>query len=512
MFDESLYLSVDPNPANVMAELQRGQIIVLRQIPEILQLGEKILDLTFKYSGKQGYAKVKGLMETGSADNLEAIFLFYRAIRAVMDSRYISCLFSDLIKSFNLPNQILIDSSTFRIILKSQYENVQQRQDLFDPVDFVGRGPNDREQIFYKHFWGCPHRDIDVRHGHFQFNFWFPWHAMNKEQSLLFFPEAYRSDVPQYGKDLDPDSPSNWGLGHAMSVPLTFGDTLLFHSQVVHASPSQSPEKDRISTEIRVAAGALDGNERVYRRLYWNIQNFQTSLDEKVSPQERAEEYLTTVFDQDVTLNKALQGCTAHAVVHRLFLKPYSSLDAAFMNRSSEALSNMLLLNAEEWELLLSRLMSLPSGEDLNFMLARISYHQGFKDVSLKFILRILDGTQSFHWSLQAARLAEELLCDDIALDGFYKTIDLAKTSDFKLDRFTLDMPPPRSPGLLQLFPDSTISITEWFIKRIRINKLITPNPSGLDPTLLYGPEPPIRYRNQLTKGYVPETCCMVSE
>ncbi|WP_180271642.1 hypothetical protein [Leptospirillum ferriphilum] len=160
----------------------------------------------------------------------------------------------------------------------------------------------------------------------------------------------------------------------------------------------------------------------------------------------------------------------------------------------------MLLLNAEEWELLLSRLMSLPSGEDLNFMLARISYHQGFKDVSLKFILRILDGTQSFHWSLQAARLAEELLCDDIALDGFYKTIDLAKTSDFKLDRFTLDMPPPRSPGLLQLFPDSTISITEWFIKRIRINKLITPNPSGLDPTLLYGPEPPIRYRNQLTK------------
>src|SRR5262249_21503516 len=140
----------------------------------------------------------------------------------------------------------------------------------------VGRGGGETAEAFLgaTNKGGGPHRDVDVAHYTFQLNFWFPLHDVPAENSLLLFPEIYTKPVP-YQQIPDPlREPDRWGYGKALRRALRVGDLVLFHSQHFHASPSEAPERDRLSAELRIASACIDDNAHVYRRLFWRAENF----------------------------------------------------------------------------------------------------------------------------------------------------------------------------------------------------------------------------------------------
>lgn len=426
---------------------QRDAIVVLRDVPEIHQLGKTIYAVAEQLGGRKCAAEMAPLMRSGDVPSIEALSVFYRAFRHLRDSRYISCLFSDLVSSLGLPLPILLDTGYCRMMVPGHAAEAAARPDLFDPTEFRAPHPNEAETMIQGGGWGNAHRDIDVRHYHYQINFWFPLHELEAERSLLLFPESYRSEVPQYGPLGDPDDPDSWGFGRALRVPLKFGDTLIFHSQQLHASPSQARARSRFTVELRVAAGCIDDNALIYRRLFWHIENFRSSPEAV----ERARDLTTR---EKPSLDYALLAKTAHASVHRLFRHPIQSLTAGYAHSTTAALDDAIRLDNDGWTKLFAHLDRLASsGEDLWLLVARIAARQNCREMADAALVRLLLRTESYFWALEAGRVAAENGLGALAVSAFKQAQRLANTSDVALDRLTPRMPAPRSRGVLQLLP-----------------------------------------------------------
>lgn len=456
-------------PGPVFDELQKGTIVVLRNLPEIHQLGVTLRRLAGDFGGSTCEAEIAELMRDGDVTRLETLANLYRAFRHLRDSRYLSCLFSDVIASIGLPSPILIDSGYCRMVVPSYAAKAATCPTLFDPMEFQPRGPNEAEGMISGGAWGNAHRDIDVRHYHFQINFWFPLHDLDANRSLLLFPDSYRRDVPQYGRLSNPDEPDSWGFGSALRIPLRFGDTLLFHSQHLHASPSQARAANRFTVELRVAAACIDDNARIYRRLFWNVKNFASNSADGITAIARAAE-LAEVQNRSRPFDAIIRGRTAHSIMHYLFRKISASLAAGYIHRSANIFDDVICLDEYCWRSIVSCLDRFDCGEDLWLMLARIAKSQQQQCLVGVALERILSHSQSYFWALEAGRLAAENRLWEIATKCFERAHVLAESSDISLDRYSGKMPPPRdSRQILQLLPATARRAARtfvWFARR----------------------------------------------
>jgi hypothetical protein len=445
----------------VFDPLRSGSVMVYRGVPEIHALGEIICAETARRFNPEVAAGVGDLMREGDIHDLETYSAFYRVFRDLRDSRLLSALFASLIEGWDLPKPLVLDAGYCRMVAPNFIDSARQRPDLFDPREFV-HNPVEPETMPHGSSWGRAHRDVDVRHYHFQANLWFPLHDLDAKRTLLIFPEAYRRDVPQYGTLLDPEKPHEWGFGKPLQVPLKFGDMLLFHSQQLHASPSQSRQRSRFTVELRIAAGCMDDNSGVYRRIFWNAANFRPRKPEAAIRQ--LAEPPSPQFDPEF----ALAGRTAHAVVHRLFRDPASSLRAGYVRREDVVLDGAFPLEWDAWLRILKRLDELPCGEDLLLLVARLLLRQRQQDLAAGILQKLYEQTQSYFWLMEAGRVAAVAGLYGFAELSFTRAGMLAKRSDVALDRFVKDMPPPRSPQILQLLPQPAARAARLFARRVK--------------------------------------------
>lgn len=458
--------------------LRTGSVAVFRDMPEVHALGDTIRAQAAKLCEPNSAAGVADLFRTGKSRDLETYSAIYRIFRSLRDSRYLSSLFSDFVDGLDLPKPVLIDSGYCRMLAPQLIDRANNHPELFDATEFQPRDPSDSEQMLQGQMWGNAHRDIDTRHYHFQINLWFPLHDLDETQTLLLFPDAYRGDVAQYGKLPDADDPSGWGFGQALQVPLKFGDVLVFHSQQLHASPSQSLTKDRFTVEIRVASGCIDDNSRIYRRIFWSLPNFKPRHD-GVGGASMLAEQLTEPAHDPFDIDHVLAGQTAHAVVHRLFRTASASLSAGFLRRPDSVLNDAFSLDESSWSRVLDRLDGLLCGEDLLLLVARLLLRQGYLTKGTDLLRKISDRTKSYFWALEVGFFAANAQSYGLAENAFERAERLANLSDVALDRYTCDMPPPRSQGLLQLLPASAARIARHFVHRIQTGQ--TTNGGMLD-------------------------------
>jgi hypothetical protein len=434
-------LEARQNTANsaIFKLLQDGVIVVLRDVPEIHELGSKLQDVAERLRGDRARAVVAELMRAGDVPSLDTLSVFYHAFRHLRDSRYVSALFADFVSSFDLPQPLLIDAGHCRMAVPHLAKAASARPDLFDPAEFAPRHPNEAEGMIVGETWGNAHRDIDVRHYHYQINFWFPLHDLEAQRSLLLFPASYRRDVPQYGPLANPDDPDGWGFGPAVSVPLRFGDMLIFHSQQLHASPSKARHRSRLTVELRVASGCLDDNASIYRRLFWNSRNFLPGTG----------------------------GETAQSVLYGLFNDPAQYLAAGHALSTPDTLDGIATLDAGAWSRVVARLDECPAGEDLCLLVARVAFRQRQTEAASAAICRIRDTTESYFWALEAGRVASEGGFKQMAISCFERSLVLASRSRIRLDRYTGRMPVRSKEYSLQLLPRQARRAARVFLATI---------------------------------------------
>jgi hypothetical protein len=429
---------------SIFSLLQDDTIIVIRNMPEIRELGSTLRRLAGISGGRAD--EIEALMQTGKVASVEALAAFHAAFRHLRDSRYLSCLFSDAIADFGLPMPILVDSGFCRMVVPDLIEQVGARPDLFAPTGFESPGPGEAEPMLQGGSWGHPHRDIDGRHYHYQLNFWFPLHDLDKRGSLLLFPDAYRKDVLQYGRFASPDNPDDWGFGRALQVPLKFGDTLVFHSQQLHASPAFGPGQSRFTVEMRVAAACIDDNARTYRRLFWSLGNFRNKEGASGSAPQRAAQ-LAQAPVETPRIEAALRSETAHAIVHRLFPHAGACLAAGYVRRRADVLDDAIRLDTQAVQHVFAALETFPCGEDLWLLMARLCWRQGHEGHARAAVERIGASSESYFWALEAGRVSAQSGAYDLAAAAFNRAGQLAAASRVALDAYTQNQAPPRIPG-----------------------------------------------------------------
>lgn len=152
-------------------------------------------------------------------------------------------------------------------------------------------------------------------------------------------------------------------------------------------------------------------------------------------------------------LEYALAGATGHAVVHRLFRRAHCSLIAGYLHRHDAVLDDAIALDERGWKNIVDRLEEFPCGEDLWLLVARLLLRQRQRQLAAQILNKVHGETSSYFWALEAGRIAIEAGLYDVALSAFGAAGAYAGRSEVALDRYTRDMPPPRSPMALQLLP-----------------------------------------------------------
>jgi hypothetical protein len=443
--------------------LRNGAIVVYRDLPEVHTLSETIRARMTQPANPISPNVLIDFFRTGQLADLQTFSAIYRAFRPLRDARYLSCLFSDLIEGLDLPRPVLVDSGYCRMIAPDLATEVSMRPELFAPDEFGPQHPNEVEHMVQPvHPGGNAHRDLDARHYHFQMNFWFPLHDLDETQTLLLFPDSYYRDVPQYEPISDRDRPSEWGFGEALQISLKFGDVIAFHSQMLHASPTQAPHRNRFTVEMRVASGCIDDNSRIYRRSFWGLRNFLPN-GQLPTAAVRAQELAEPSLPQ-LDVNRAVSGSSAHAVVHHLFRTADASLKAGYLRRPDAILEEAFVLDSAQWSRVLKRLDQLPRDEDLLLLVARLLLWQGFELDGMALLRRICNKTASYFWALEVGYFAAANGEKGLAAFAFEKAARLAAGSSIKLDQYAHGLPPSRSSDLLQLLPATALQISDGLL------------------------------------------------
>ncbi len=170
---------------------------------------------------------------------------------------------------------------------------------------------NIKNSCFRKHL-SPPHRDLNRPHYNSQFNFWWSFHDLEENESLVFFPEAYKKQIFPYMKNykLDANAHSekfaevsknfsykDYKLGKPLQFKLKCGDFLFFNSEHYHCS-AKKVNKNRVSCELRFVDKAFDNNDHYVKDSFYYIKNFTKQKNET----------LYSLFKKFDTLNKKKQN------------------------------------------------------------------------------------------------------------------------------------------------------------------------------------------------------------
>jgi hypothetical protein len=439
---------------DVFRRLEAGDILVVRGLDEILALAGHLEATLRQRHGAAVAGRVHAFFDRAeplSEDDAAALIAVLREIR---DTRFLSCLFADLIAGFGLPAGQLIDTGFFRCIFRRHHDGLNARKalgtlpaDLFEmltvsePEPMVTGGPG-----------GHPHRDLDPPHYTFQINFWFPLHPVPAENSLLMFPDVYTTDIPYQQTPAILQKPETWGYGRPMRRALQLGDTLIFHSQHLHASPTEAPDLDRVTVELRAASGCHDDNASVYRRLYWRIENFQgpgaaTALDRAARLHPHAP-------------RPPADALTGHEIFALLFADSADARRAANAWTPDTVFAGSRRLPAPELLDIAGRLRAMPFAEDRQLAFARYLLFHGRRDLARLTLDDVVRRTGSYFFALETARIAAAAQFFDVAEAGLRRALDTAAASPARIGRYRGDV--PTRPDLpIQLMPAQALATAE---------------------------------------------------
>tara|TARA_Y100001960_G_scaffold324764_1_gene405821 strand:+ start:915 stop:2135 length:1221 start_codon:yes stop_codon:yes gene_type:complete len=151
----------------------------------------------------------------------------------------------------------------------------------------------DTQEDCFRRYLSPPHRDLNRPHYNRQFNMWWAFHDVSKEESLVFFPNVYKSRVFPYmsNRQLDANahaqklsevtdeySYEQFGLGESHQVALKKGDFLFFNSEHYHCSPKKVT-RIRMSCEMRFVDKSFDNNDHYQKNSFYYLKNHETIND-----------------------------------------------------------------------------------------------------------------------------------------------------------------------------------------------------------------------------------------
>ncbi len=385
---------------------------------------------------------------------LEALYLELRELR---DSRFVSCLFSDFVSRLGLPKPIKIDTGHFRFVLPFLHANLREAvgnrfRDEREPE------ANDVEPMICSHMAAGVHRDLDVAHQTFQINFFFALHPLSEKQTLVLFPNAYRQSKPYYPDYQGELNPAKWGYGDPLQIPLDVGDMILFHSQHFHGSSSQTPERNRLSVEIRVASACDDDNATLYRRTFWDLRNFEGAE----SPFDRAKR----LIEPRAPLASEPSAETPQLGFRRLFADSFSARQASYGLADTAVLSNAPERAIPTWDVMLKSLDGSPFSEDRHVALARTMLARGTTDRATSCLRDVANRTDRYFWLLEVARIAGSAGNRELARYALEKAVGVAARSNDSMGQYSTT--PVRHGEVLQLTPRMAHRIARTFLRQVR--------------------------------------------
>jgi hypothetical protein len=484
--------------------LRSGGILVVRRVPLILEVRRQILAIIASSCSAERQRRIEHFFDALAYPGDDEFVVLLDALKLVRDSRYVSCLFSELIGGMGFPQPALVDTGHFRFILPFDFPRLfsrMERGELLARNDFPPIHPSEPEpSVDGRTVRPKPHRDLDRPHYTFQANFWFPMHDIGEREGLLLFPEAYYEDVPYYQQPDNLMAPETWGYGRPFQPVMAFSDMLLFHSQHFHASPSTAPDRNRLSAELRVAAGAVDDNSS-YRRLFWNVANFDPiapALDPQGRPQTRGDAAMARMAARLISRGNGadtlpadllVDGCF-HDAFQTLFATPYDARLAGDVSKSDDA-SQAARTPAPVFASTVRLLGRGRFAEDRLVALLRLAANRGDTSSARDLAARLVDHSSSYFWLLETARQCGARGWLDLARRAAERAAEAATHSDARLDRYGTGLP-IRSAGPIQLLPRHALRAGRAILRQCqRLQEAKHTGPAMLDYRLFY-PDPTI--------------------
>ena len=165
-YREDLF-SRDPFVFNALSK--EGKIVVVRGVDEILLFKEQLLLYIQNNYAPNILQDIKSFLHGAIIPENESIHALVNSLKLFRNSRFISCLFIDLMSRLGLPVPIMIDPGHARLVVLTHYEKFRSDRD-FDANDFVYPFPRDDFEPIFSPAPVAPHRDINFPHYTFQMN------------------------------------------------------------------------------------------------------------------------------------------------------------------------------------------------------------------------------------------------------------------------------------------------------------------------------------------------------
>lgn len=425
----------------VYERLKAGQIVVIRNVPEILAFRDTLIDQVGRLAGTTAQAEIQDYLNHKSIPSVPTLHTFTTVLKHFREVCYLSALLADRVTACGFPAPITLDGGIYRLVFPSETtDSLRYNSALFQSSDFAReRADGPTETFMLKP--APPHRDLNRSHYTFQANFWIPLHDSLAEESLLIFPDVYHEPVlPQ---NLDHPDPSTWGLGHPLKIALKAGDLIAFHGEHYHGSPVVQANTVRFSYDFRIAAQCYDDNS-TYRYNFWNLNNFLPASTSGVTG--------FSVLPANQRANFLTQQATMVADSPVNHFNEHSNQSIAQLY--SVWLSNPALSNSTDWLIEIKRLFdNFPFAEDRYIALAEIVKET---DIGLAsdLIALVLSRTESYFWAMKCGDLALALSNQTLAKDAFQKTQALANTTTVSFSLNPVEYNPVISGPCLQLLPD----------------------------------------------------------
>lgn len=446
--------------------LKTGDLIVLRQVPEVLWFRERVLESMALRESPAVAEDLAGLFERRSIASLETIGTYVKIIRDVYHTHILSALLADLIGRLNLPGPQVWGGGIHRMLFPPEVVDAARScHGLFDKTDFQRARPSSLHEAFTPG-WAPPHRDIARPHLTFMMNFWFPLMDLTEEECLVTFPDAYYEAVPikpedsPWWKTFGNTPIDQWGYGPPQRTKLNFGDVLLFHSDTVHCSPHVGPETIRLSYDYRVAVHCPDDNG-TYREHFHCAENFDGPFGTRNGGYETAQHRADTLFSQ-VESNKkdwpTFEGFESSRIAQNYQYYLWQTVERASGNLGKAARRT------------LDCYYRFPFAADRYLNLAQMCGNSNLQ-IAAEAVDAAIEMTDNYFWSTRAGDLAHMLGDDGMALKAYEKARVLAdESSAYPRDNpINFETVPSEAafPGRLQSYPYEFSSVLNNTIQKI---------------------------------------------
>ena len=465
---------------------KRAEIILVRQLPEVLHVRELLLNFIRQRYSEETALRVKtSLFERKGGADEHTVSAFVAAARHIRDTGAMSALFSRLVQSFELPPPVNIDCGHFRLVLPRNdlFARMDSRRDLAQRDDWYYAPPNDGAEPIFDRGSAMPHRDISRPHYAFQINLWFPLIDLCEDESLIFFPDSYydykerierltgtrsqgfTDDVRQAGARIAANpNPREWGFGEPATRKLKFGDIYMFYCQQVHGSPVRRDDTLRLSMEVRVACRSLDDNTS-YRRIFSNLNNFlppDENDDTSAIAGIRRADAMAALGDNSAGLlhDPAAEGAgtdvCAQLYVNSLFPTPIVARKAKEVAQPADMfdlgpqVTGAFLKNVAEYS------DQFPFADDRYFLLARLFLRRGEDETAATIIGKASQRSQSYFWQLHFAYLAIRAHRKDVARTILARCRALAERTTVDANPFAPALETPKEP-ILAILPEHAL-------------------------------------------------------